>query len=203
MSITATQVKELRDRIGAGMMDCKRALEEASGDIEKAIEILRKRGIAKAEKKAGREANEGSIISYIHPGSRLGVLLELNCETDFVARTEDFQQLGKDLAMQIAAANPMVVERSQMDKATLEREKEIYKEQAINEGKPEKVIDRIVAGKMEKFYQQEVLLEQPFIKEPDISVKQRISETIAKLGENIYVRRFARFELGERTDKKS
>lgn len=197
MEISAKTVKELREMTGAGMMDCKKALTEADGDIEKAVSILRKQGLSKAAKKADRAANEGLIYSYIHPGSKLGVLLEINCETDFVARTEDFQNLAKDIAMQIAAANPLVIERGQIDPAMLEKEQEIYRTQALNEGKPEKVIDKIVEGRLSKYYQEIVLLEQPFIKEQDMSVKNLLHNAIGKLGENIVVKRFVRYRMGE------
>ena len=197
MEISAKTVKELREMTGAGMMDCKKALTEADGDIEKAVSILRKQGLSKAAKKADRAANEGLIYSYIHPGSKLGVLLEINCETDFVARTEDFQNLAKDIAMQIAAANPLVIERGQIDPAMLEKEQEIYRTQALNEGKPEKVIDKIVEGRLSKYYQEVVLLEQPFIKEQDMSVKNLLHNAIGKLGENIVVKRFVRYRMGE------
>jgi len=197
MEITAQTVKELREMTGAGMMDCKRALELAGGDSQKAVFILREQGFAKAAKKAERAASEGLIYSYIHPGDKLGVLLELNCETDFVARTDDFKLLTKDIAMQIAAANPLVVDRSQLDGALIEREKEIYKTQALNEGKPEKILDKIVGGRLEKYYQEVVLLEQPFIKDQDITVRVLLTNAISRLGENIVIKRFTRFRLGE------
>ncbi len=199
MSVSADLVKKLREKTGAGMMDCKRALEKAEGDMDKAIDHLRKQGMAQAAKKASRIAKEGIIYSYIHPGDKLGVLLELNCETDFVARTEDFKLLSKDIAMQIAATNPLVVTRSDLKPEILEKEKEIYRTQAKNEGKPEKIIERIVEGKLEKYFQEVCLLEQPFVKDQDRSVKDRIDETIAKLGENIAVKRFVRFRLGDET----
>jgi elongation factor Ts len=197
MGIAAKTVKELRDMTGAGMMDCKKALMESSGDIEKAVGILRKQGLSKAAKKADRSANEGLIYSYIHPGSKLGVLLEINCETDFVARTDDFQMLAKDIAMQIAAANPLVIERGQLDPSLIEKEKEIYRTQALNESKPEKVIDKIIEGRLSKYYQEVALLDQPFVKDEDISIKNLLNNAIAKLGENIVVRRFVRFRMGE------
>ena len=199
MSVSADLVKKLREKTGAGMMDCKRALEKAEGDMDKAIDHLRKQGMAQAAKKASRIAKEGIIYSYIHPGDKLGVLLELNCETDFVARTDDFKLLSKDIAMQIAATNPLVVTRSDLNPEILEKEKEIYRTQAKNEGKPEKIIERIVEGKLEKYFQEVCLLEQPFVKDQDRSVKDRIDETIAKLGENIAVKRFVRFRLGDET----
>ncbi|RKZ00629.1 MAG: translation elongation factor Ts [Candidatus Hydrothermota bacterium] len=190
-------VKELRARTGAGLLDCKKALEQAEGDIEKAIEILRKMGIAKAEKKMSREAKEGIIEAYIHPGAKLGVLVEVNCETDFVANTPEFKQLAHDLAMQIAASDPMVVSREDLPQEVIEKEKEIYRAQLEGSKKPPHVIERIIEGKLEKFYQEVVLLEQPFIKDPSKTVGDLIKEHIAKFGENIKVRRFARFRIGE------
>jgi elongation factor Ts len=178
-------------------MDCKAALAETDGDIDKAIEWLRKRGAAAAAKKVGRTTNEGIIEAYIHPGSRLGVLVELNCETDFVAKTADFKQLAKDLAMQVAATNPRTLTREEIDAATIEREMEIYRSQARNDKKPENVVDRIAQGKLEKFYQENCLIEQSFIKDPNRTIKQLVTDVIAKLGENIAVRRFVRFQLGE------
>jgi elongation factor Ts len=197
MSVSADLVKKLREKTGAGIMDCKKALEKSGGDIDKAIDYLREQGITAATKKASRIAKEGMIYSYIHPGDKLGVLLELNCETDFVARTEDFKLLAKDIAMQIAATNPLVAARSDLSPEILEKEKEIYRTQAINEGKPEKIIDRIIEGKLEKYFQEVCLLEQPFVKDQDRTVKDRINETLAKLGENISVKRFVRFRLGD------
>lgn len=197
MSITPKQVSDLRAKTGAGMMDCKRALEEAQGDAEKAIKLLREKGLSVAAKKASRAANQGCIFSYVHPGAKIGVLLELNCETDFVARTPDFQTLGKDLAMQIAAASPVVVRREELPPALLEREREIYRNQALQSGKPANVVDKIVEGKLEKFYHEACLLEQPFIKNNDETVEQVVTAVIAKLGENMVVRRFSRFQLGE------
>ena len=199
MSVGAELVKKLREKTGAGMMDCKRALEKAGGDMDEATDYLRKQGMAQAAKKASRTAKEGIIYSYIHPGDKLGVLLELNCETDFVARTEDFKLLAKDIAMQIAATNPLVVTRSDLRPEILDKEKEIYRTQAKNEGKPEKIIERIVEGKLEKYFQEVCLLEQPFVKDQDRSLKDRIDETLAKLGENLAVKRFVRFRLGEET----
>ncbi len=199
MSVGADLVKKLREKTGAGMMDCKRALEKADGDMDQATDYLRRQGMAQAAKKASRTAKEGIIHSYIHPGDKLGVLVELNCETDFVARTEDFRLLAKDIAMQIAATNPLVVTRSDLKPELLDKEKEIYRTQAKNEGKPEKIIERIVEGKLEKYFQEVCLLEQPFVKDQDRSLKDRIDETIAKLGENLAVKRFIRFRLGEET----
>jgi len=201
MAISAQEVKELRDKTGAGMMDCKRALEEAGGDMETAVEMLRKQGIAKAEKKSGREANEGQVTSYIHPGGRIGVLLEVNCETDFVAKTDDFQELSNDIAMQIAAMNPVAVEREDVDETLIDKEKKLYREQAIQEGKPEHIIDKIVDGRMDKFFSEVVLLEQPFVKDNDKTIEEIVTEAVATLGENISVNRFVRFELGETSEE--
>jgi elongation factor Ts len=197
MEITARQVKELRESTGAGMMDCKKALIESEGDMEKAVEFLRKQGLSKAAKKANRTANEGIIYSYIHPGNKLGVLVEINCETDFVARTEDFQDFAKDIAMQVAAASPLVVDRGQLDPGIVEKEKEIDRIQALEEGKPEKVVDKIVDGRLEKFFQEVILLDQPFIKDQDLTVKDLLTDAIGKMGENIIIKRFARYRLGE------
>jgi len=195
--ITAQMVKELREKTGAGMMDCKKALTETGGDFDKAVDYLREKGISKAAGKAGRATKEGLIASYIHPGSKLGVLVEVNCETDFVARTDDFQNFVKDIAMHIAASNPLAVDREEIDPELIEKERSIYRQQAINEGKPEKIIDKIVDGKIEKYYSEIVLLEQPFVKDNDKTVKDIVTETIAKLGENMSIRRFVRFRLGE------
>ncbi|MGH7596527.1 MAG: translation elongation factor Ts [bacterium] len=196
VNVSADVVKTLRERTGAAMMDCKKALVETGGDIEKAIEWLRKRGAASAEKKVGRTTNEGLIEAYIHPGSRLGVLIEVNCETDFVAKTPEFRALVKDLAMQIAATSPRAVSREEIPADQIEKEMEIYRTQARNEKKPENVVERIAQGKLEKFYQDFVLLEQSFIKDQNRSVKQVVTDVIAKLGENITVKRFVRFQLG-------
>ena len=197
MEVTASMVRELRERTGAPMMNCKKALVETAGDMEQAIDGLRKAGMAAAAKKAGRSASEGLVSSYIHQGGRIGVLLELNCETDFVARTDDFQELAKDIAIHIAAADPRFVRREEVTDAVLEREREIYREQALAGGKPENIVDRIVEGKMEKFFGEAVLLEQAFVKDSDVTVNQLIGEKVGKLGENIQVGRFARFLLGE------
>ncbi len=197
MTISATKVKELREKTGAGMMDCKQALTETGGDIEKATEYLREKGITKAAKKAGRATSEGVIYSYIHPGDKLGTLVEINCETDFVARTDDFRALAKDIAMQVAAANPTAVRREDMPEDVVAKEKEIYKTQALNEGKPEKVVEKIVSGRLEKFYGEHCLLEQPFIKDQDRTITDLLNEVIAKLGENISIGRFVRFQIGE------
>ncbi|NOX36988.1 MAG: translation elongation factor Ts [Calditrichaeota bacterium] len=196
-NITAQMVKELREKTGAGMMDCKRALEEADGDMEKAVEVLRKRGIAKAEKKAGREAKDGLVEAYIHAGGKLGVLVEVNCETDFVAKTDDFKTFVRNIAMQIAATNPIAIKREDIPQDVIEKEKEIYKEQARSSGKPEHIIDKIAEGKLEKFYTEHVLMEQPYIRDPEITIKDYVTEMIARLGENITIRRFARFRIGE------
>ncbi len=197
MEISAKVVKELRDKTGAGFMDCKKALQEANGDIEKAIDILKKKGIAKAAKKASRTASDGLIASYIHHGGKIGVLVEVNCETDFVAKTDDFKTLVNEIAMQIAAANPLYVKREDIPEDVLQREKEIYKAQALESGKPEKIVDKIVEGKIQKYYKEVCLLEQPYIRDDEKTVQDLINEAIAKLGENIVVRRFIRFVLGE------
>jgi len=197
MEISASMVKELREKTGAGMMDCKRALTSSDGDFEKAVTILREQGLSKAAKKAGREAREGLITAYIHPGDKLGVMIEINCETDFVARTDNFKALCKDIAMQVAAANPLVVQRADLDPELVAKEKEIFKSQALNEGKPEKILDKIVAGKLEKYFQEVVLLEQAFIKDQDKTITDIINESISLLGENIQIKRFVRFRLGE------
>ncbi len=197
MAISATQIKKLRDSTGAGMMNCKAALVEAEGDIEKAVDILRKKGAAALGKKSGRTANEGVIVSYIHSGNRLGVLLEVNCETDFVARNEDFKNFAHNIAMHIAASNPLWVSREEVPSEVLEKERDIYKEQALNEGKPDKIIDRIVEGKVEKFYEQTCLMEQRFVKNPDLTVQDYLAELVGKIGENVVVKRFTRYFLGE------
>lgn len=195
--VTPQMVKELRERTQAGMMDCKRALEATGGDMEKAVAYLREKGLAAAAKKAGRVAAEGLVEAYIHPGGRIGVLIEVNCETDFVAMTDEFRQLARDLAMQVAASRPQYVSRDQVPEAVLEEERRIYRATALNEGKPERVVDKIVEGRLEKFFKEICLLEQPFIKDPDRTVADLIQEKIATMGENITVRRFARFERGE------
>lgn len=195
--ISAELVKKLREKTGAGMMDCKRALEKSEGDLDKATDILREQGVASAAKRSGRVANEGIIYSYIHPGDRLGVLLELNCETDFVARTDEFKGLAKDISMQIAATNPLVLSRNDLKEDLIQKEKDIYQAQAKSQDKPEKIIDRIVEGKLEKYFQEVCLLEQPFIRDENKTVQELITETVAKLGENITVKRFARFRVGE------
>ncbi|MCD6463858.1 MAG: translation elongation factor Ts [Thermotogae bacterium] len=195
--ITASMVKQLRDMTGAGMMDCKNALVEAEGDFDKAIEILRKRGAAKAAKKAGRTTNEGIIHAYIHHNKRVGVLLELNCETDFVARTDEFQQLAKNLAMQIAAMSPRWVKIEDVPEEVVEKEKEIYREQVKGTGKPDHVVEKIVEGKLKKFFEENCLLEQTFFMDESKKIKDLITEAIAKLGENIQVSRFVRMAIGE------
>jgi len=197
MSVDAKVVKVLREKTGAGMMDCKRALVETNGDLAKAIEELRKAGVAKAEKKGSRAAQEGLIYSYIHHGGRLGVLLEVNCETDFVAKTDGFKELVHNLSIQIAATNPVSVSRDSVSKDLVKKEKNIYVEQAKSSKKPENVIEKIVEGKMDKYFQENCLLEQPFIKDPDKTIKDLITETIATLGENIAVGRYIRFAIGE------
>tara|TARA_Y100000590_G_scaffold116048_1_gene132449 strand:- start:5007 stop:5624 length:618 start_codon:yes stop_codon:yes gene_type:complete len=199
MSIDAKIVKALRDKTGAGMMDCKKALLETEGNLDKAIDHLRKTGIAKAEKKGERTAKEGLVFSYIHHGGRLGVLVELNCETDFVAKTEGFSDLAHSLAMQIAATNPLSIRREDIHDDVLNREKEIFTDQAKESGKPENIIEKIVDGRVEKFYAESCLLEQQFIKDPDRKVADLVTEAVATLGENIVVNRFVRFAIGEST----
>jgi len=200
MSITAEMVKKLREETGAGMMDCKSALVESKGDADKARDLLRKKGLAAAAKKAGRAAQEGQVASYIHPGGRVGVLVEVNCETDFVAKTDDFNGLVKDIAMHIAAASPaaaLYVSKDEVPTDVLDKEREIYKEQAKAQGKPEKVLEKIAEGKLKDYFATFCLLEQPFVKEPKLSVGQLVQEKIALIKENIVVRRFARFRLGD------
>jgi len=199
MASSAEQVKELRERTGAGVMDCKVALEASKGDMQGAIEHLRKKGLADAAKKAHREAKDGVVASYIHPGSKIGVLVEINCETDFVARTDDFQQLVKDLAMQVAAANPSYVSREDVPGAVVEKEREIYRQQMADQKKPAQVVDKIVEGKLEKFYAESCLMEQPFIRDPSGKTRLRdmVDQATSKMGERIVVKRFARFQVGE------
>jgi elongation factor Ts len=197
MDISAAAIKELRARTGSGIMDCKTALEETGGDVEQAIDYMRKKGLAKAAKKAGRITAEGTIVSYIHPGGKVGVLLEVNCETDFVARTEDFQALAKELAMQVAAMRPLYVSRDDVPNTALEKEREILRAEAETSGKPEQVIEKITTGRLEKFFRDTCLLEQAYMRNPDKSVRDVITEAIATIGENMTVRRFARFELNE------
>lgn len=200
--ITAEMVKQLRERTGAGMMDCKKALTEKNGDVEKAIEFLREKGLAAAAKKSGRIAAEGLVESYIHGNGRIGVLVEVNIETDFAAKNEEFKTLVKDIAMQIAAAKPEYVSREEVPTEILDKEKEILRAQALNEGKPEKIIEKMVEGRVEKYYKEICLLEQPWVKDPDKTIKQLVTEKIATIGENINVRRFVRFERGEGIAKK-
>jgi elongation factor Ts len=200
--ITAEMVRQLRERTGAGMMDCKRALTDANGDAEKAIELLREKGLSAAAKKAGRIAAEGLVEAYIHGDGRIGVLVEVNIETDFAARGDEFKQFVKDVAMQIAASKPEYVKREDVPASVIENEKEILKAQARNEGKPEKIIEKMVEGRIEKFYAENCLMEQSFIKDPDITVGQLLTQKIAHIGENISIRRFARFERGEGIEKK-
>jgi len=197
MAIKPAMVKELRERTGAGMMDCKSALVESEGDQDKAIEYLRKKGLAAAAKKAGRSTAEGLVGSYIHAGGRIGVLVEVNCETDFAARSDDFQALLKGLAMHVAAAGPQFLERGEVSEKILSDEREIAREQALKSGKPEKIVEKIVEGKLEKFFSENVLLEQPYVKDPEKTVGQLVTEAVARIGENIQVRRFSRFVLGE------
>jgi len=195
--ITAAAVKDLRDKTGAGMMDCKNALVESNGDVDKASDLLRKKGIASASKKASRVVNEGRVEAYIHPGNKIGVLVEINCETDFVAKTDDFSTFSRDVAMQIAASSPSFVKRDDVDKETVDRELEIYHDLAKSQGKPENIIEKIATGKLDKFYSEICLMEQPFVKDPDKTIENLVTETIAKLGENISINRFSRFKIGE------
>ncbi len=200
MEINATQVKELRESTGAGIMDCKQALQEAGGDMEKAVRILREKGLAGAQKKAGRSAADGIIDAYIHLNNRIGVLLEVNCETDFVARNETFRAMVHDVAMHIAASRPLYVSPEEIPEEVLEQEREINRSRALKEGKPQKVVDKIVEGRMKKYYEEVCLLEQPFVKDPEITVGELVQRTIAAVGENIVVRRFARFQVGEASE---
>jgi elongation factor Ts len=201
MEITAAMVKELRQKTGAGILDCRKALEANGGDMEKAIKSLREKGTAVAEKKMGRSARDGVIASYIHAGNRIGVLLEVNCETDFVARTPEFQNLVQDIAMQIAAKRPLYVKRENVPQSEIDKEKSILRTQALNEGKPEKIVDKIIEGRIDKFYSNVCLLEQEFIKDPDKTINDLIVEKIATIGENIVVSRFTRYELGEEVEE--
>ncbi|CCQ97933.1 Elongation factor Ts [[Clostridium] ultunense Esp] len=202
MTISANQVKELREKTGAGMMECKKALTEANGDMEKAIEILRERGLAAAAKKAGRIAAEGLVESYIHMGGRIGVLVEVNCETDFVANTDEFKEFVKDIAMQIAAYSPRYVSKDEVPAEVLAKEREIYKQQAMNEGKPEQIAEKMVEGRLKNFLKEVCLLEQPFIKDGDKTVQDLVNEKISKIGEKISIRRFVRYQLGEGIEKR-
>ena len=203
MSFTANDVKELREKTGVGMMDCKKALTEADGNMEKAIEILREKGMATAKKKESRIASEGIVDSYIHMGGRIGVLVEVNCETDFVARADNFKAFVHDIALQIAAANPIYVTEEEVPEDVLEHEKQILRVQALNEGKPEKIIDKMVEGRIKKYYQDFCLLDQTFVKNPDKTIQQYLNETVAAIGEKITIRRFVRFVMGEGLEKKA
>ncbi|MDI6753098.1 MAG: translation elongation factor Ts [Thermodesulfobacteriota bacterium] len=197
MEVSASMVKDLREKTSAGMMDCKKALVESGGDFEKAVDYLRQKGLATAAKRAGRIASEGRIGSYVHAGGKIGVMVEVNCETDFVAKTDDFQIFAKDIAMHIAASNPLSLCRENVPPETLDREREIYRVQAREAGKPEKIIDKIIDGKLEKFYTEVCLLEQPFVKDPDLSVQDLLNGLIGKLGEKVEIRRFSRFQVAE------
>ena len=200
--ISAQMVKELRETTGAGMMDCKKALVETNGDMEKAVDYLREKGLAAAAKKSGRVAAEGVVESYIHGAGKIGVMIEVNCETDFVAKTPEFHSFVRDLAMQVAAANPQYLSRTEVPAAIIEHEREILRAQALNEGKPEKIVDKMVDGRVEKFYKDNCLLEQTFIKDPDKSVTDVVNAQISKIGENIVVRRFVRYQMGEGLEQK-
>lgn len=202
MAVNPAAVKELRERTGAGMLDCKKALEEANNDLEKAAELLREKGLAAAAKKAGRIASEGVVESYIHGGGRVGVLVEINCETDFVAKTDAFRAFVKDIAMHIAASSPRYVRREEVNQEDIDKEREILRNQALNEGKPEKIVDKMVEGRLNKYYEEFCLMEQSFIKDPDKTIQTLLQEKIAQIGENISIRRFVRFELGEGLEKK-
>ena len=197
MEITATLVKELRQRTGAGMMDCKAALKESDGDLDKAVQYLRVKGLAKAQKKSGRDTAEGSVVSYIHPGNRIGVLVEIDSETDFVARTDEFQAFAREIAMQVAATAPLAVSREGVPQEVVEKERQVFRNQALEDGKPEKIVDKIVDGRIDKFYSEVSLLDQPYIKDDSKTVKDLLNEVIAKLGENIIINRFSRFQIGE------
>lgn len=200
--ITAEMVKELRERTGAGMMDCKKALAECGANMDKAVDFLREKGLAAAAKKASRIAAEGVVEAYIHGGGRIGVLVEINCETDFVAKTDEFRQFTKDVAMHIAAANPQYLNKEEVPEEVVEHEREVLRNQALNEGKPANIVDKMVVGRVEKYYKEVCLLEQAFVKNPDISIKQLVTEKVSKIGENISIRRFVRFQLGEGIEKK-
>jgi elongation factor Ts len=202
VAVSAADVKELREKTGAGMLDCKKALEEANGDLTKAAEILREKGLAAAAKKGDRIATEGRVESYIHANGRIGVLVEINCETDFVAMTDQFKEFTRDIAMQIAASNPKYLRREDVPQEELDKEREILRNQALNEGKPANIVEKMVEGRLNKYFEENVLLEQSFIKDPDKTVQELLSEKIATIGENISIRRFVRFELGEGLEKK-
>lgn len=202
MAVSASAVKELRERTGAGMLDCKKALDETNGDIDKAIALLREKGLSAAANKAGRIATEGVVESYIHGGGRIGVLVEINCETDFVGKTDQFKEFARDIAMHIAAASPKYVRREEVPADELEKEKEILKAQALNEGKPEKIVEKMVEGRINKYYEEYCLLDQSFVKDPDKTINTLLNEKISTIGENISIRRFVRYELGEGLEKK-
>lgn len=197
MDISADTVKKLREKTGVGLMDCKEALKNSNGDMEKAVDYLREKGLAKMQKRMGRVASEGTVASYIHTGGKVGSIVEVNCETDFVAKTDQFQEFVKDIAMQITASNPLYVKREDVPQEHIEREKTIYRNQALESGKPEKIIEKIAEGKMEKFYQEVCLIEQSFIKNPDVTIKDLLEELLVKTGEKIVINRFVRFQLGE------
>ena len=202
MAITAAQVKELREATGVGMMECKKALTETHGDLEKALEWLRKKGIASAEKKSGRVAAEGVVEAYIHMGGKIGVMVEVNCETDFVAKTPEFKAFVRDIAMHIAAANPAYLNRDEVPAEILDKEREILRAQALNEGKPEKIVDRMVEGRVEKYYKDNCLVDQPFVKDPNMTIAQYVTQRVQMTGENIKIRRFVRYEMGEGLEKR-
>ena len=201
MKISSQLVKELREQTGVGIMACKNALQEANGDITQAVDVLRKKGIAKAQKREGRSASEGQIQSYIHMGGKIGVLVEVNCETDFSAKTDDFTDFTRNLAMHIAATNPMAITQEELPAPVVEREKEIYRAQALESGKPEKVVDKIVDGKLKKFFTEVCLLNQPYVRDPDLTIQDLLNELKLKTGENLVIRRFARFQLGDADEK--
>lgn len=196
MKITSQMVKELRDKTNAGMMDCKKALTETGGDMEKAVDFLRQKGLAVAQKRAGRATSEGVIETYIHAGGKLGVMVEIGCETDFVAKNDGFIEFAKNIAMHIAASSPVSIKREEVPEELIERERNIYKQQALDSGKPENIVDKIVAGKMDKFYSESCLMEQKFVKDPDLSIQDILNQLVATLGENISIKRFARFQVG-------
>ena len=199
MKITSQMVKELRDKTNAGMMDCKKALVETEGDMEKAVDLLRQKGLAVAQKRAGRSTSEGVVQTYIHAGGKLGVMVEVNCETDFVAKTDDFQNFARDIAMHVAAMNPVAVKREDIPEEVVSREAEIYKKQSIDSGKPENIAEKMVTGKLDKFFSEVSLMEQKYVKNPDLSIQDLLNDLIAKMGENITIRRFARFQVGGET----
>ena len=197
MEVSATMVKDLREKTGAGLMDCKKALADSGGNFEKAVDYLRQKGLATAAKRAGRIASEGRIGSYVHAGGKIGVMVEVNCETDFVAKTDDFQAFAKDVAMHIAASNPLYLRRENVPSEAIEREREIYRAQAREAGKPDKIVEKIIEGKLEKFYSEVCLLEQPFVKEPDLTLQELLNGLVGKLGEKVEIRRFSRFQVAE------